>query len=331
MALRRTRRRWIVVLLLLALAGGTFGTWVLLHPASIWVQPWRARQTQVADHVVFGPYPVEEDFVRLKRQGVTTIISLLDPALPYEKVLLAQERERAQRYGMQVRNFPMASILGQSFGADYVRNSRAAAQAALDAKGVAYIHCYLGLHRAVNVQKLIAQSHATTRYVGSAGGTRAADTLALDQANFAFLEGDYARTLRELGAIRAPGPAALDLAGWAHYRRNDIPAARAQFERARALDPGDREAQSGLAYCALRDNDLAHAETGFSGILAARPDDPAAIEGLGHVRYRQGRADDARALFTRALALDPGNPEIRGMLDRLHVLSPAAANPSTAD
>ncbi|MGN6512929.1 MAG: tetratricopeptide repeat protein, partial [Lysobacteraceae bacterium] len=301
-------------------------------PASLWVQPWRARQTQVADHVLFGPYPVEEDFDRLQRQGVTTIVSLLDPALPYENVLLAQERERARRHGMQVRNFPMASILGRSFGADYARNARAAAQAALDAKGVAYIHCYLGLHRAVNVQKLIAQSHATTRYAGSTGGTRPADTLALDHANFAFLDGDYARTLEDLAAIRAPGPAALDLAGWAHYRRGEIPAARAQFARALALAPGDREAQSGLAYCALRDNDLARAETGFAGILAARPDDPAAIEGLGHVRYRQGRADAARALFTRALALDPGNPEIRGMLDRLHVVvPPAAANASAAD
>ncbi|NUS38476.1 MAG: tetratricopeptide repeat protein, partial [Lysobacter sp.] len=90
-------------------------------------------------------------------------------------------------------------------------------------------------------------------------------------------------------------------------------------------------AQAGLAFCALRDNALAQAEAGFTGILAARPDDPAAVEGLGHVRYRQGRTDDARALFTRALALDPGNPEIRGMLDRLHDVPPAAANASTAD
>ena len=91
-------RRVLVIAFMLCALVGAFGVWVLLHPASIWVQPWRAERTaSVADDVLLGPYPVEADFIALKQRGVTTIVSLLDPNVPYEKVLLAQERERAAR------------------------------------------------------------------------------------------------------------------------------------------------------------------------------------------------------------------------------------------
>jgi tetratricopeptide (TPR) repeat protein len=327
----RTRKwPWIGGLLALALAGGGFGIWVLLHPASMWVQPWRAERSAVTDGVVFGPYPVEDDFIELKQRGVTTIISLLDPAIPYESVLLGQERERAARHGMQLLNFPMASILGQSFGADYARNSKAAAEAALNARGTAYIHCYLGLHRAVNVEKYLAQYRSATRYQGSVVSARSPDTRVLDRANFAFLEADYAGTLAQIATIQAPGPAALQLAGWANYRLGRIPAAREQFNRALSIDPEDLESQTGLAYCALRDGDLPGSEQRFTEVLSKRPADPAAIEGLAYVKYRQGDSAQARELFSRALALNPGNDETRGMLNRLQAASPAVAVPMEA-
>ena len=324
----RLRKSWLVAGLLFALAGGGFGVWVLLHPASLFVQPWRAERSQLSDQVLFGPYPVEADFVALKQRGVTTIISLLDPAIPYEKILLAQERERAARHGMEVRNFPMASILGQSFGADYLKNSRAAAQAALAAEGTAYIHCYLGLHRARNVQKFLAASSATAAYQGAVVAARPADTQALDRANFAFMEGRYDAALAELTTIPSPGPAALQLAGWAHYRKGETTEARAQFERALALDPGDLEARTGMAYCALRDNQADQAATGFEAVLRARPRDAAALEGLAYARHRQGRSGEAVALFQQALARNPGNAETRAMLKRLQDESPAATVPA---
>jgi tetratricopeptide (TPR) repeat protein len=328
--MRARKWPWMAGLLALALAGGGFGIWVLLHPASMWVQPWRAERSAVVDGVVFGPYPVEDDFIELKRRGVTTIISLLDPLIPYESVLLGQERERAARHGMQLLNFPMASILGQSFGADYARNSRAAAEAALNARGIAYIHCYLGLHRAVNVERYLAQFRSSSHYPGSVASARSPDTLLLDQANFAFLDADYAGTLAQLATIQAPGPAALQLAGWANYRLGRIPVAREQFNRALAIDPDDLESQTGLAYCSLRDGDLVGSDKRFTEILSKRPEDPAAIEGLAYARYRQGRADEARTLFSRALALNPANEETRAMLNRLQAASPAVAVPLNA-
>ena len=87
--MRKPSRRLVLAVLALGVVGFAFGVWVLLHPASIFVQPWRAeRAATPVDGVLMGPYPVEEDFVELKRRGVTTIISLLEPNVPYEKVLI---------------------------------------------------------------------------------------------------------------------------------------------------------------------------------------------------------------------------------------------------
>lgn len=314
-----SRRLLAIGLVACALLGG-FGVWVLLHPASIWVQPWRAQRSATAvDGVLIGPYPVEEDFAELKRRGVTTIVSLLEPNVPYEKVLLAQERERAARYGMSVVNFPMGSILGQKFGDDYARNSRAAAQAAIDADGVAYIHCYLGLHRARNVQQYLA-SHAdgerTATYRGVNGGP-AADLDAEHIAQTAFDAGDHARSLEALAKIPQKGLRAARLEAWNHYRLRRIPEARAGFERVLREHPGDGDALTGLAYCGLADNRLDDAERAFTQLLGANADDVSAVEGLGHVRYRQGRWAEAETLFSRAARLNPANAETRQMLERL--------------
>ena len=38
----KPNKRIVIAVLVLGLAGFAFGVWVLLHPASIFVQPWRA-------------------------------------------------------------------------------------------------------------------------------------------------------------------------------------------------------------------------------------------------------------------------------------------------
>ena len=173
------KSRWILAALALCVLVGATGIWALLHPGGIWLQHWRAEPSVVSSRFIFGPYPLEDDFTALKAKGVSTIISLLDPSLPYEKILLAQERVLAEQHGMRVLNFPMASILGQSFGKDYVANSKTAAQAAIDSEGVAYIHCYLGLHRSKYVQKFLEDYAATAIYQGTLQSGRSDDVLAL--------------------------------------------------------------------------------------------------------------------------------------------------------
>lgn len=321
---RPTRRHFVAAVVLCALLG-LFGVWVLLHPASIWVQPWRATQSVVKDDVMFGPYPVEEDFVALKARGVTTIVSLLDSNIPYEKVLLAQERERATRHGMQVLNFPMASILGQSFGRDYVKNSEAAAQAALQAGGTAYIHCYLGLHRAKNVQKILDKVASSSTYVG-VRSERPDDVLAEERAKVAFDAGNYQQALAELDAIPNKGIRATRREAWSHYRLQQIDAARAGFERILREDPLDQDAHVGWAYCAMFEDRLLEAAERFSLALTRDPNDIAATEGLAHVRYRQSDSAAAKELFERAASFNPNNLETRQMLDRLEASAAAAIN-----
>jgi tetratricopeptide (TPR) repeat protein len=314
----RPSRRVLVIGFVFCALMGALGIWVLLHPASIFVQPWRAQRTATsAEDVLLGPYPVEADFVALKQRGVTTIISLLEPNVPYEKVLLEQERERAARYGMTVKNFPMGSILGQKFGNDYAKNSKAAAEAAIAADGIAYIHCYLGLHRARNVQGYLAQHVRSSNYAGSIATASASDLDAEHIAQTAFDARDYQRSLDALAKISDKGLRAARLEAWNYYRLRRIPEARAAFEKVLRDHPGDMDTLGGLAYSSLADGKLDDAELAFTQLLSAKGDDVSAIEGMGHVRYRQGRRAEAKALFERAAQLNPANSETREMLDRL--------------
>lgn len=325
-------KRIVVAVLLLGVVLGTFGVWVLLHPASIFVQPWRAeRAASPVDGVMVGPYPVEQDFIELKKRGVTTIISLLEPNVPYEKVLLDQERERAGRYGMTVRNFPMGSILGQKFGDAYATNSKAAAQAAIDAPGVAYIHCYLGLHRARNVQEYLAAQVKTTAYGGSTAVVSAADLDNEHIAQTAFDAGDFPRSLAALAKIPHKGQRAARLEGWSYYRLRRLPEAREAFQAVVRAYPEDNDAQVGLAYVELASGELEQAEAAFARVLAADPDEVSAITGLGHVRYRQGRRDEARQQFSRVIELDPGNGEADEMLKRIDGTGASAQRAADAE
>ena len=324
--IRLSRRVLVIGFVLCALLGAS-GVWVLLHPASLFVQPWRAQRTATAvEDVLLGPYPVEADFIALKQRGVTTIISLLEPNVPYEKVLLEQERERAARYGMTVKNFPMGSILGQKFGNDYAKNSKAAADAAIAADGIAYIHCYLGLHRARNVQTHLAQQARSSTYAGSTASASAADLDNEHLAQTAFDARDYPRSLEALAKIPQKGLRAARLEAWNYYRLRRLPEARATFEQVLRDHPGDLDALNGLAYSSLADGQLDAAELAFVQILSADTNDVSAIEGMGHVRYRQGRRAEARTLFARASALDPNNSETQQMLERLRDVSTEGAS-----
>lgn len=301
----------------------SFGVWVLLHPASIWVQPWRAQQTELRNNVIFGPYPTEEDFRALKSRGVTTVVSLLNPDVPHEKVLLAQERERAARYGMQLLNFPMGSILGQKFGRDYHRNSRAAAEAALSSRGSAYIHCYLGLNRAKNVQRYLDTLAASSDYAGAGGSV--ADIQAYDRAQVAYDNARYQDALDAVAAVEMRTVPALRVEAWSNLKTGRIPAARDAFNRLLAESPADNDATIGLGYCALRDDDQLAAETHFGAVLGRAGDNIAAAEGMGYVRVRQGRPAEARRLFERVLAAHPGNADVQAALAGLAVAGAPAA------
>ena len=316
---RQLKARWIWSALAFGVLLGITGIWALLHPGGMWLQHWRAEPSVISSRFIFGPYPLEDDFVVLEKKGVSTIISLLDPSLPYEKILLGQEQVLAKQHGMQLLNFPMASILGQSFGKDYLANSRAAAQAAIDSKGVAYIHCYLGLHRSRNVQKFLedyAGVSAATQQ-GSLQSGRSEDVLALDRANIAFMETHYEQSLRELSEIQTKNYQAMLLEAWSNYRLGRIDQACSGFAKAAAERPDLADAAGGLGFCALQSGELDEAGRQFNLVLSMHPDDAQAMSGLGHVRYRQGQLAEAKTLFERVLEQYPDDAEAREILEKL--------------
>ncbi|SRR5579883_265283 len=137
-----------------------FVAWVLITPDNPLTKLYRAPIQQLSDRVTTGPYPTATDFQTLKSQGITADVSLLDPKIPYERILLNREKRNAQAVGIQVYDFPVASILGQRFGSYYDAHVQAAAHTIdslrKDSQGdKVYLHCYLGQHRMAAVRTVL--------------------------------------------------------------------------------------------------------------------------------------------------------------------------------
>src|SRR5882724_9219258 len=81
----------LILLLLLLLVGGGFGFWVLSTPSNPLTAFFRLPISDMSKRVVIGPYPTEADFEVLKKNHVETIVTLLDPSLPYERIPLYTE------------------------------------------------------------------------------------------------------------------------------------------------------------------------------------------------------------------------------------------------
>jgi len=70
----------------------------------------RASIRSYNDRILVGPYPHWDEMKVLKRNGVQTVISLLDISLPPEKALAEREAINARRLGLEVRFFPLGYI-----------------------------------------------------------------------------------------------------------------------------------------------------------------------------------------------------------------------------
>lgn len=131
-----------VALLLIA-----FSFWILIHPSYL-VLKFERGDTSRVDNFYFGPYPTDEEFVRLQEAKVTRIVSLLDSRVPYEAVLLENERKLAKQFHIEVVNYPLGSIFSQRLPGDYEGIVKSAVDDMMAHKySVTYVHCYLGKHR----------------------------------------------------------------------------------------------------------------------------------------------------------------------------------------
>jgi len=303
---------------LLVAAAAVAGGWlVLVNPTNPLTLLFRAKLTATDSKVVLGPYPVEEDFSILMRNGVSTIVSLLDPRIPYEAVLLERERALAERYSLKLLNFPMASILGQALDDDREARIAKAADAIAQEPGKVFLHCYLGIHRAKAVEVAVRRRGLTADRYLVRQGERDTQTLLLDEAQAHYDAGRFREAAIVLGQLPTPSTRALLLAGWASYRLDDRAEARARFEAALAGDPTARDAHVGLGYVALRDGALPDAEREFRAALGEGDSHADALVGLAIVEERRGHDTQAVTHLRSALATAPQHEEARSLLAKL--------------
>lgn len=302
-----------------AIVAGLLGYFVLITPDNPIMRALRGEISDVDSNIIIGPYPVKSDFEKLRENGVTKIISLLDPAVPYEKSLLDQERIVANQLQMELVNFPMISILGHKMGANYEKNAAAAADEIAASKGKVYVHCYLGIHRAIVVKNLLKDKNVTIGRYLVKGGERSNLAIELDKAEQLFNERYYNEARNVLDSMPNLTPEAKLLYGWVTYRQKDIVEARKQFEDV-AKNPENTSnasnARIGIGYCDLQENKLDSAVAIFSRTIQSEPKNDSAITGMGLALYRQNKFEESAAYLEQALQINPANSEAALILKR---------------
>jgi hypothetical protein len=320
MAQRRKSYLWVGALTCFALA--LIGFWVLLTPNN---PITRLFEVSIADNdgpVITGPYPVTADFRLLHEHGVTTVVSLLDPRIPYENVLLQKERRHAAKFGMKVVDYPMTSVLGHhndSFGSSAER-----AAVAIDSmvrhntSGKVYLHCYLGVHRTVAVRDLLAARGTTTGNYTVREAYRSHEASVFDSALAQYHDGDLNGAIRTVSSMKQPDVPALLVRGWSNYRLRNVDAAKADFSKALTQAPNMYDAENGLAYCYLAKGVLDSARIHFTHVTTIDDDNPQAQSGLALVEYRAGNTNAARQYVTMSLSLDSTNSDARDLLAHIN-------------
>lgn len=136
--------------------------WLVLTNFAVfepWLYPLHLAQEQVHAQgaQMFGPYPNEAALAGLRARGYTTVVSLLDPDRVYEVSLLEKEAAAAKRQGLDFINLPMNS----DEAPDSPKNAKALAALTAMFKArpdlPAYVHCYLGKHRAKRAREWVGK------------------------------------------------------------------------------------------------------------------------------------------------------------------------------
>ncbi len=321
------RKLWRLVIIAVPVVLGGFT--LLITPGNPLLRLFRRPlATFPGNHVIVGSYPNEEDFHTLKGHDVQLIVSLLDPLLPYERVLLAREEEMASKYHIRVANFPMVSILGKSMGKDYEANAQRATDAVLKEPGKVYVHCYLGLHRTKSVLDLLQAkgANAGTYNIGEKRDPAVERNRRLTEAEVAYKAGQFREVLNLLNGMSRPDRDVDILFAWSSYRIGDTAPAHAAFTEILKAHPDHLGALTGLGYCAFRQGNLAEADGHFQAALRLEPDNTEVLYGLAMLCHRQGRLEEAKGFLETLLKSKPDHAEARTLLDqisaRLHPVPP---------
>jgi len=120
------------------------------------------ENTQFNQQFVVGAYPDEAKIKQLKKEGFTAIISLLHPAVvPFEPMLLKEEKVLAKKYNLTVIEAPMLPWVSNN--SESLKRIESIARSS---KGKYYIHCYLGKDRVNLVKKYIIGIVGSSAVIG---------------------------------------------------------------------------------------------------------------------------------------------------------------------
>ncbi len=313
------RLRTIVVLSMILLGVGVAASyWVLVHPGSIFVRWAESVFPRRITKISFGPYPTAQDLRRFKAAGGRYVVSLLDPRLPYEKVLIERERKEAQEDGLIFKDFPMASIFDHKIFNNYHQEEKKAAQFLRSANGPCYVHCYLGKHRVMHVRNELVREGVPRRYWTPTGTDQQYWDLVthLNQAQKEFSQDHFAKVLEILQPISLGDVDVSALRGWSYYRLGLFDAAVTAFQSGLKLDPHNPRNLLGLAYCLLQQGEPVMAERKFEEVLERVPGQEDALvgEGLAYLALQQKPL--AAQVFRKVLRMDPNNAEVKNYLQR---------------
>jgi len=173
-----SEKKMIITVLAIALpvTSSSYAFYLLMNPDIVNKD---TEKVEVTEKFATGPYPTEKKIKELKKQGFTTVISLLHPAVvPFEPELLNKEEALLKKYNMQLIKAPMLPWVSDNSASlklieDVVKHG----------KGKYYIHCYLGKDRVNVVSNLIL------RLSGSASNEGAESIRTFEMQGF-FERGD---------------------------------------------------------------------------------------------------------------------------------------------
>jgi tetratricopeptide (TPR) repeat protein len=108
--------------------------------------------------------------------------------------------------------------------------------------------------------------------------------------------------------ISRPQPDDLKVVALDYVLLNDYPDAIHWFEKAVAIDAGNREAWYGLGRCYYSQSRFPDAERAFERALALKADDVKTVTNLGLVYEMENRIDDADRMYAKAVGLAQSDP-----------------------
>lgn len=146
------------VLVLLVALPASYGIYNIFRPEQYPIKFLRGDVIQVNDTLLLGPYPTEQEIIRLKKQGVTELVSLMDSSMPFESPLIEMERHLAEKNHLAFKSVSLSYLPNLESKSNLSRVNTLVLYLRENSHEKKYVHCYLGRHRTTLVKEQYLQA-----------------------------------------------------------------------------------------------------------------------------------------------------------------------------